>query len=562
MKEFIKKNWIYILVIAIITGTMIFYTQKKEGYHEDEMFSYGSSSYVYDNVFRNNEKIDATNLLLKTKVFKGNLIDYVKNYKYYFIDHKDERDAFIEETNKDRKPIWRTSEEAKDYITVKGKEISNYAMVYYNQGRDVHPPLFYFAVHTVSIFFLGNFSKWIIGIINIAFMIASLVVIKKIYEVLDKKHLIIPGLIFYGLSMGAISTAIFQRMYMMLTFFILELILININIAKNDFEIDKKTWIKLGLITILGFLTQYYFCIVALLIALYVFIRICLKKDKKQIFKYIFNYIKIAIIGVILFPFSINHIFFSYRGIGKADMQKSFIEKFIEYVSKVGYSYSIPIIIFVSIIALFIIIAVVKKILNKEKIITKENSMVYVLAVVFLLYMVAVIQVSPEYNTLRYIMPILPILSIVVLILIDSPFKNKRISQGILILLTSAISIYGLIASEPDCLYTGYNRYLRIAEENKHTKFVYLGSALFNHIQSMPEFAIYDESLIVDSEEIEYIISDEKLKNEDEFIFSIKKYKGADAILKQVVDNTEFKNYELLLDDEGEPGCIIYRMKR
>ncbi|MCI8545894.1 MAG: hypothetical protein HFJ44_01520 [Clostridia bacterium] len=562
MEKILKKDYIYIALISVITIVMIFFITQKEGYHEDEMFSYGSSSYVYDNVYRSYGKMDATNSLVFNKILRGNVVDVIKNIKYYCLDHKDERIAYCKDFNKNKRPIWRTSEEAKDYMTVTGKEILNYPLVYYNQARDVHPPLFYFAVNTVSTFFLGNFSKAIIGIINVSFMIATLFVIKKILESLDKKHLIIPVLIFYGFSIGAISTVVFQRMYAMLTFFILEYILININISKNNFDIDKKTWIKLGAITILGFLTQYYFCIVAVIVAIYMFIRIYLKKDKKKTMKYILNYVKIAIIGVLIYPPAINHIFFSYRGIGKANMQKSFIEKIVEYFSKVGYSYSVPMVVLLTIVVVFLAIYIIKKVKNKEKIINNENIMPFVLAVIFDLYMAVVIQVSPEYNTLRYIMAVLPILAIVMFILIDACFENKKISTSILIVLASVVSIYGLIVSEPDCLFKGYNRYLKIAEENKHTKFVYIGSTLFNHIQSMPEFAIYDESLIIDSREIKYVIEDEELKKTEEFILSIKKYKGDKEILKEIIDNTEFKNYELLLDDEGEPGCIIYKMKR
>ncbi len=562
MEKILKKDYIYIALISVITIVMIFFITQKEGYHEDEMFSYGSSSYVYDNVYRSYGKMDATNSLVFNKILRGNVVDVIKNIKYYCLDHKDERIAYCKDFNKNKRPIWRTSEEAKDYMTVTGKEILNYPLVYYNQARDVHPPLFYFAVNTVSTFFLGNFSKAIIGIINVSFMIATLFVIKKILESLDKKHLIIPVLIFYGFSIGAISTVVFQRMYAMLTFFILEYILININISKNNFDIDKKTWIKLGAITILGFLTQYYFCIVAVIVAIYMFIRIYLKKDKKKTMKYILNYVKIAIIGVLIYPPAINHIFFSYRGIGKANMQKSFIEKIVEYFSKVGYSYSVPIVVLLTIVVVFLAIDIIKKVKNQEKIINNENIMPFVLAVIFVLYMAVVIQVSPEYNTLRYIMAVLPILAIVMFILIDACFENKKISTSILIVLASVVSIYGLIVSEPDCLFKGYNRYLKIAEENKHTKFVYIGSTLFNHIQSMPEFAIYDESLIIDSREIKYVIEDEELKKAEEFILSIKKYKGDKEILKEIIDNTEFKNYELLLDDEGEPGCIIYKMKR
>ncbi len=562
MEKILKKNYIYIALISVIAIVMILFIAQKEGYHEDEMFSYGSSSYVYDNVYRSYGKMDATNSLVFNKILRGNVVDVIKNIKYYCLDHKDERIAYCKDFNKNKRPVWRTSEEAKDYMTVTGKEILNYPLVYYNQSRDVHPPLFYFAVNTVSTFFFGNFSKAIIGIINVSFMIATLIVIKRILESLDKKHLIIPVLIFYGFSMGAISTVVFQRMYAMLTFFVLEYILINITISKNNFDIDKKTWIKLGVITILGFLTQYYFCIVAAIVAIYMFIRIYLKKDKKKTMKYILNYAKIAIIGVVLYPPAINHIFFSYRGIGKANMQKGFIEKIVEYFSKVGYSYSVPIVALLTIVVVFLAIYIIKKVKNKEKIINNENIIPFVLAVVFILYMAVVIQVSPEYNTLRYIMAVLPILAIVLFILIDACFKNKKISTSILIVLASAVSIYGLTVSEPDCLFKGYNRYLKIAEENKHTKFVYIGSTLFNHIQSMPEFAIYDESLIIDSKEIKYILEDKELKKADEFILSIKKYKGDKEILKEIVDNTEFKNYELLLDDEGEPGCIIYKMKR
>lgn len=562
MEKILKKNYIHIALILVIAIVMIVFIAQKEGYHEDEMFSYGSSSYIYDNVYRSYGKMDATNSLVFNKILKGNIIDIIKNIKYYCLDHNDERIEYCKEFNKNKRPVWRTSEEAQDYITVTGKECFNYPLVYYNQSRDVHPPLFYFAVNTVSTFFFGNFSKAIIGIINVSFMIAALFVIKKILESLDKKHLVTPVLIFYGFSMGAISTVVFQRMYAMLTFFVLEYILININISKNDFNIDKKTWFKLGCVTILGFLTQYYFCIVAVIVAIYMLIRIYLKKDKKKTIKYILNYVKIAIIGVLLYPSSINHIFFSYRGIGKADMQKGFIEKIGEYFSKVGYSYSIPLVVLLILIGVFLAVYIIKKIKKKEKIINNENIMTFVLAIVFVLYMAVVIQVSPEYNTLRYIMAILPILAIVMFILIDASFENKKISQVILVVLASIVSIYGLAVSEPDCLYKGYNRYLKIADENKHTKFVYIGSTLFNHIQSMPEFAIYDESLIIDSKEIKYVLEDEKLKNADEFILSIKKYKNDEAILKEIVDNTEFKNYELLLDDDGEPGCIIYKMKR
>ena len=102
--------------------------------------------------------------------------------------------------------------------------------------------------------------------------------------------------------------------------------------------------------------------------------------------KYILNYVKIAIIGVLIYPPAINHIFFSYRGIGKANMQKSFIEKIVEYFSKVGYSYSVPIVVLLTIVVVFLAIDIIKKVKNQEKIINNENIMPFVLAVIFCFY--------------------------------------------------------------------------------------------------------------------------------------------------------------------------------
>lgn len=189
-----------------------------------------------------------------------------------------------------------------------------------------------------------------------------------------------------------------------------------------------------------------------------------------------------------------------------------------------------------------------------------------ILGIALMLYVAIIVLISPELeyvHTLRYVMSVLPIMMILLLVLIDSCFsRHKKISEGILIFATVVISIYGLAVSEPSFLYKGYSKYLKIADENKHVKFVYVGDTVFNHIQSMQEFCIYDESLILNENEIDYIINDEKLKNEDEFILSIKKYKGADEILEKIVSQSEFKNYELLLDDNGDVGCKIYKMMR
>mgnify|MGYP004453421265 FL=1 len=560
MKEFLKKNYKYIIVIFSISAVMTFFMTKKEGFHEDEMFSYGSSNYAYDNVYRPYGKEDETNIFVKEKIMNDNII---QNLKYYLIDHRDVKDETLASIKSEFVPTWRSSDEANDYLTIQPKDALNYGMVYYNQSRDIHPPLFYFLVHTVSIFFMGHFSKYIIFSINLVFMILSLWTIKNIFEKLDKKHLIVPALILYGFSMGAISTVIFQRMYSMLNFFVLMFISANIDIIKKDFDIDKKLWNKLTWIVLLGFWTQYYFCIVAGVVAVLVLIGVIRKQGKQGAITYILKYLKMAVIGVLLYPLSINHIFFSYRGVGKAEMARGFGEKLVEYLNMIGYSFSVPVLAIAICLILLVMAVAVKSVIDKKV----DKKALSAGAIIFsvICYVCVIVKVSPELqdaNIIRYIMCVLPLIIISILLLIDTVIKNKNVLKYSLVGISLVISVYGLMFSEPAFLYKGYAKYLEIAEENKEDKFVYVGDTVFNHIQSMPEFATYSESLILNENQLDVLENDSKLSEENEFILSIKKYKDADEILAKVIEKTGFSNYEVLLDDDGDVGCKIYKVMR
>lgn len=560
MKKFFKKNYKYIIVIFAISIAMTFFMTKKEGFHEDEMFSYGSSNYAYDNVYRPYGKEDETNIFVKEKIMNGNIF---QNLKYYLIDHRDIKDETLADIKSEFVPTWRSSDEANDYLTIQPKDVLNYGMVYYNQSRDIHPPLFYFLVHTVSIFFMGHFSKYIIFGINLVFMVLSLWTIKNIFEKLDKKYLIIPTLILYGFSMGAISTVIFQRMYSMLNFFVLIFISANIDIIKKDFDIDKKLWNKLTWIVLLGFWTQYYFCIVAGVVAVLVLIGVIRKQGKQGAIMYILKYLKMAVIGVLFYPLSINHIFFSYRGVGKAEMARGFGEKLVEYLNMIGYSFSVPVFAIAICLILFGMVVAVKSVIDKKI----DKNVLGASAIIFsvICYVCVIVKVSPELqdaNIIRYIMCVLPLIIISILLLIDTVIKNKNVLKYSLVGISLVISVYGLMFSEPAFLYKGYAKYLEIAEENKEDKFVYVGDTVFNHIQSMPEFATYSESLILNENQLDVLENDSKLSEENEFILSIKKYKGADEILAKVIEKTGFSNYKVLLDDDGDVGCKIYKVMR
>ena len=208
-------------------------------------------------------------------------------------------------------------------------------------------------------------------------------------------------------------------------------------------------------------------------------------------------------------------------------------------------------------------VVAVKSVIDKKI----DKNVLGASAIIFsvICYVCVIVKVSPELqdaNIIRYIMCVLPLIIISILLLIDTVIKNKNVLKYSLVGISLVISVYGLMFSEPAFLYTGYAKYLEIAEENKEDKFVYVGDTAFNHIQSMPEFATYSESLILNENQLDVLENDSKLSEENEFILSIKKYKGADEILAKVIEKTGFSNYEVLLDDDGDVGCKIYKVMR
>lgn len=176
-KFFNIHSFFTFILIVIMCGIIFSYQSKKMGFHEDEIYSLCSSINSYDGVM---------------SAYGENNI-----------------------------PEWKTKDDVQNYITLAKDNYLNLKSIYNNQKMDNHPPFFYTLVHFSSILFSGEFNKYTIFAVNLIVFVLSCFVIKKILNLLNQENLTIPTLIFYGLSMGTISMVIFQRMYMLLTFFIL-----------------------------------------------------------------------------------------------------------------------------------------------------------------------------------------------------------------------------------------------------------------------------------------------------------------------------------------------------
>ena len=562
MQKYLKENKFIILTIIILCGLMFFFINQKQGFHEDEIFSYGSSNYKYDNVFRWFGYAEANQDILYNQVLQGNFIKRIDNLVKFI---KDPNQFQKNEILAQEIPTFRTKEDALDYLAIQQEDIFNYFSVYYNQSRDVHPPLFYFLVHFTSTLFYNQFSKYIIFALNLLFFIGTLITIKKIMNKLNHKELTIPTMILYGASMGAISTVMFQRMYMMLTFFSVLYLYYIIKFIKDDFKIKDKFFFVLTIIC--GFLTQYYFCIYIVLIFLILAIYLLVNKQFKKCWDFFKPHILAAIIGILFYPFCIEDIFFSYRGIGSTDNKtNTFLENLQYYGEQIINLFSLQnIFIFLIIILIIVLIyKIIKKQLPKIQRQDKLNLTVIILPII--IFIVIVSKIAPflgENYTSRYIMLLFPIIAIASFYIISFIFNNKKTLFIITLVVSLCLSINGLINSTPVYLYKDYDKVMELAQENADKYFVYVFDNYFTHLNSMPEFATYKESLILNKNIHDFkLLDNEKLNNENEFILCIKNWLNKEEILNLVLENSGYNDYEILLELNSDVESTYYRITK
>ena len=189
----------------------------------------------------------------------------------------------------------------------------------------------------------------------------------------------------------------------------------------------------------------------------------------------------------------------------------------------------------------------------------------YIILVVPIIFdFTMVVQMSP-YKSVRYVMNILPIIALIFLILVDDLFKNHKKSCAIILTIFSVVfSTYGILTNPVKYLYKGYDKYLQIADKYKDNRFVLICSSKFTHLQDLPEFIKYKESMIVDTYNIEYLSNFKEFEEDDEIILGIKNWldESPEKLMKKVMEATGYTNYEFLHDAVNSSRETVYRLYR
>lgn len=167
---------------------------------------------------------------------------------------------------------WLFGSDLRAYLEADKGSRFHYAMVYKHQREDVHPPLYYYLLHTVSSLFAGSFSPWLALSINLAAYAGCLWLLWALSQRLvpasrggEWAALAVPFI--WAVLPCTAQNLIFMRMYMLLSFWVLLFAYLVCGILVRG-SIRPPAALALCITVFLGSQTHYYFYVCAGLLAL------------------------------------------------------------------------------------------------------------------------------------------------------------------------------------------------------------------------------------------------------------------------------------------------------
>lgn len=267
----------FLLLLAVQLAVLVYYGGRKSGFHEDEFYSYYSTN--------------------KTAGLFVNDRQWV------------ERDDF-----------------GNDFVVLLGERF-RYGIVKQMQSWDVHPPFYYYVLHTVCSLFPGVFDKWLGIAVNLlayvpCFFLLAGIVYRSAYadaepgnEAARRRAVFLAFAVCaaWGFSAAVISGVMFIRMYQWLTLFVLLCAYLHVR-AIEDQEFGAGFLLPLIPTVFLGFMTQYYYIIFHFFMGVgmcFLFIR---NRRIKELLLYGASCGIGLLAAVLYYPSSLSHIFRGYRG--------------------------------------------------------------------------------------------------------------------------------------------------------------------------------------------------------------------------------------------------------
>lgn len=216
-KGWCRNSFLFVFMIVLQLLIIIYFGEQKEGLFVDEIWSFNLANHYYH--------------------------PFLKSASDYF--------------NR-----WLCQDDWVRTLAVSIEHRFNYDSIIYNLSQDVHPPLFFIALHTVCSFFPEQFSRWHGYALNMSFFVLTQVFLSLfIYEVTRDKTKALLVCMFYGFNWGVINTVLYIRAYMLMTLFGIASFYFHSILLETKIKNNTVLLISIYLITVCGLLTHYYFLI-------------------------------------------------------------------------------------------------------------------------------------------------------------------------------------------------------------------------------------------------------------------------------------------------------------
>lgn len=449
-----------VLILVMVLGG--FWCTQKNGMFLDEIYSYGLSNGYY------------TPFL--TTIKQGDIVDTTFSHK-----------------------------ELVDYLTTSEEDAFSYNSVFYNQMKDVHPPLFYVVLHTVSSVFPKTFSKWIGLGLNLLYFLITLLLMNNLSKQLFHNRFI-SGLmiVLYGCTSYALSNVVFIRMYMLSTMLTVALASLVLQILKTD---KWSNYILSCIVVCAGLLTHYFFVFYAFFISAFLVIYLLYQKEYKKAVKSSIFLVLGVIAFVAIFPTCLQHITAKTGGgTTSAEYISSFsFHRILGNAYELATGYIFPIVL--GILLLFFLL------INRKKVVavfpTHKTSLPDFIILVgpALLSFFAITLVS---NSSRYLANITPFFVFIVgyiIYTISYAIKNQLFKIVGLISIT-ILSVFFGFSIQPSYLYPTYKDNDQMICECSDYSCVYITTNRNPSItQDLPQLIHFDNVAVVEDVDSPYFMS-------------------------------------------------------
>ncbi len=574
-----KKILPEILAVILCLGVLCVGVSLKEGYHMDELLSFELADARYNPWIVPTQPEGRLAKFVREEIQGDSFGETLMNLKSTVTDVLKNRGSsklLSYKADVYEEPAWITSGQFRDYVTVDGSDAFDYLSVYFNVKDDNHPPVHFMLLHTMSSLFPGTLSPWLGCTINLICVGITLWLLlrlgRQLSEILGMEEqgrlLGILAVLLYGLSTGALASVLLIRMYCLLSCLCVALLSMHVEKWKeHGFDRSNKGLIA---ITVLGFLTQYFFLFYCILLAAVTAAGLLCSKRMRELWIYIRSMVVAAVIGLVLFPFAIADVFSSGRGVEALDNLTSGFAGYgarLLAFARILADRTVGDLLLGAGCATAVVLAVVlwyRRHRGQELSMSREvRGILCMLIIPVVGYYLLASRMSP-YLVDRYVMPMFPMIALLFALLLcclgkrlakASGWKGRLVGIGLMALI---IVVQGLrlVSYDGEYLYRGYGQQEQLAEEYASLPCICVYAGV-GYYENLPEFMHYDRTLLVTAEELAERKDVDSLRMLDRVVVLIKPGVEEETVSSVLRERYGMEPGETLFS-EGVHGDNIY----